>query len=846
VRYEAVYPGVDLVFYGNPRQFEHDFIVAPGADPSRIQFRLQGADTLEITPEGDLAVSVGEGALHLKRPVVYQEDESGRRIPVEAGYALHADPGGSAGLPAIGFVVAAYDATRPLVIDPVLVSSTFLGGSDWDEGAAVAVDPDGSVYVAGYTSSLDFPTSAGVIDTVGDFDYGEAFVVKLTPGGTGILYATYLGGSSSDVALALAVDAAGNAHVAGYTDSIDFPTTPGAYQTTHDPGVDLFVAKLNPTGTALIFSTYLGGEMDEYPWAIAVDAEGSVYVAGEAAVGLPTTLAAYSPTNHGGTDAFVSKLNASGTTLLFSTFLGGSGYDAALGLALTPEGQVVVAGQTESEDFPTTGAGFSRAYHGWGDGFLSALSAEGETLTFSTYLGGSGEDVITGLAVDTLGYLYVVGTTESTDFPVTAGAFSTVHGGSGEVFVSKIHPGGGSLIYSTFLGGGDYDWGAALAVDAAGHAWVTGSTLSSDFPTTAGAFARSLSGGSIDGDAFVTVLNTAGNGLISSTFLGGAGDDAGFAIAVASTGQAYLTGYTDSPNFPVTEDGLYRTYGGGDSDAFLAAVTATGPTASLQVTKTGPGIGSVTSAPTGIDCGSTCSFEFDAGLTVILTATAEPGSTFSGWGGACSGTETCSLTMSEARSVTATFALTPVDYPLSIVKAGSAEGVVSSAPAGLNCGATCTAGFTGGSVVTLSASPAAGAVFREWRGACAGSSPTCILSMNAATSVTAVFAKVFTDDPLVVRSTPSKAVHITELRTAIDTLRARRNLAPFAYADGGLSPRATAIRVVHLTDLRTALTQAYQAAGRGTPTFGETLTARQTLIKASQLSELRTLVRGLE
>ena len=849
VRYEDVYPGIDVVFYGDPRRLEHDFVVAPGADPSRIRFRLREADGLRLSPGGDLEVSVGGTGLLLRRPVIYQEDGLGRRTPVEGSYALHHDRDGAGGLPAIGFVVAAHDTERPLVIDPVLDTSTFLGGTDWDEGAAVAVDPDGNVYVAGYTSSLDFPATAGALDTEGDFDWGDAFVVKLAPGGTSLIYATYLGGSGSEGALALAADAAGNAYVAGYTDSIDFPATNGVYQGTLSGGSDAFVAKLGPSGTTLVFSAFLGGTMDDYPWTIAVNADGHVYVAGEAGGDFPTTPSALIPNPQGGGDAFVARLDSTAEHLLFSTFLGGSGYDAALGLALAPDGQVAVAGETASDDFPTTSGAHSRVLGGARDGFIALLYAEGTAAVFSTYLGGTGDDTVAGVAVDTLGYVYAAGTTESSDFPVTPGAYSTAHSGVADVFVAKLHPSGSSLAYSTFIGGDGYDWGVALAVDAAGHAWVTGSTLSTNFPATDGAHDTSYNGEGVygDGDAFIAVLNTAGTGLISSTFLGGAADDAGTGIAVAGNGQAYLAGYTSSSGFPITANAPYQTHGGGEFDAFLARVgIPAASTFALQVVKTGPGAGAVISNPPGITCGSACSFDFDADLTVTLTATEEPGSTFTGWSGVCTGTDSCTVTMGEAQSVTATFELVPASVALTATKAGSAEGTVSSIPAGVSCGATCSAGFTPGTVVTLSASPAAGAAFREWRGACSGSSPTCILSVNDATTVTAVFSRSFTDDPLVARATPVRAVHVTELRTAIDTLRARRSLAPFAYTDPGLTPGVTPVKAVHLTNLRTALTEAYQAAGRSSPSCAESLTAGQTWIKASHVAELRTLVRGLE
>ncbi|MFB0536484.1 MAG: SBBP repeat-containing protein [Anaerolineae bacterium] len=374
-----------------------------------------------------------------------------------------------------------------------LAYATFLGGSNRDGGHAIALDGAGSVYVTGYTFSSDFPTTAGAFDTSYN-GYGDAFVVKLNAAGTGLAYATFLGGGSDyDEGYAIALDEAGSVYVAGYTRSPDFPTTAGAFDTSHNGSMDTFVVKVNAADMGLAYATLLGGSGDEWSGDIAVDGAGSAYVAGGTfSSDFPTTAGAFDP-SYNVSDAFVVKVNADGTGLAYATFLGGSDHwDYGTGIAVDGVGNAYVTGHTQASDFPTTAGAFDTSYNGsdasGADAFVVKVNAGGTGLAYATFLGGTDWDYGDGIGVDGAGSAYVTGRTYSSDFPTTAGASDTSLGGDRDAFVVKVNADGTGLAYATFLGGSDYDGGNAITADGAGSAYVAGITLSSDFPTTAGAF----------------------------------------------------------------------------------------------------------------------------------------------------------------------------------------------------------------------------------------------------------------------------------------------------------------------------------------------------------------------
>ncbi len=558
---------------GNGRVLEYDLIVAPGADPARIGFAIEGARP-SLTEHGDLTLALDDGRrLTLQAPLIYQERDH-ERAPIKGRYLLARNDSTAE----ISFAIADYDPTLPLVIDP-LVYSTFLGGGGIDYGTGIAVNAANEAFVTGYTTDAvtDFPTTAGAYDPAHNGNY-DAFVTKLNAAGTALVYSTFLGGSGSDRGYGIAVNGANEAFVTGYTGSAGFPTTVGSYDPGHNGDDDAFVTRLNAAGTALVYSTFLGGSGFDRGYGITINAANEAFVTGyttDAVTDFPTTAGAYDPAHNGNYDAFVTKLNATGTALVYSTFLGGSGFDYGYGIAVNSAGEAFVTGSTGSADFPTTAGVYDTTHNGGTyDVFVTRLNATGTALLYSTFLGGSDTDEGYGIAVNAANEAFVTGyTTDAvTDFPTTAGAYDPAHNGNYDAFVTKLNATGTALVYSTFLGGSGFDYGYGIAVNSANEAFVTGYTTSAGFPTTIGAYDTGHNG---DEDVFVTRLNAAGSSLVYSTFLGGSNNDIGFAIAVNSADEAFVAGRTASAGFPTTA-GSYDTSHNGSSDAFVAKLATVG------------------------------------------------------------------------------------------------------------------------------------------------------------------------------------------------------------------------------------------------------------------------------
>lgn len=549
VNYENAYAGIDLKFYGQGRQLEYDIVVKPGADPNQVWFAYQGIKKLEVTPVGDLALLLPDGGRLLqKKPLVYQEI-AGQRFPREGKYRLHRQ---GAAL-TCGFAVAAYDQRYPLIIDPIILDySTCLGGDWGDMGVAIAVDGSDYAYVVGTTNSENFPKRNYYQTYQGSMD---VFVTRLAPAGNSLVYSTFLGGSGYDSPGAIAVNAGGQAFVTGYTNSGNFPIL-NQYQGPQGYN-DVFVTKLGPTG-ALLYSTYLGGPGSDGGWGIAVDGNGQAYVTGETQSGdnFPTTTNAFQEEAGSNYDAFVTKLSAAGNTLVYSTFLGGREIDVGRSIAVDSSGHAYVTGQTASANFPSLNT--YQGFKGVVDAFVTKLSPLGDALIYSTWLGGGLGDVGFDLAVDNSGHAYVTGWTNSISFP-TQNAYQGEKWAGYDAFVTKLGPAGNTLVYSTFLGGEGDDWGRAIALDGKGSAYVAGSTNSGDFPKRN--YYQTYQGLS---DVFLTKLTPGGNDLVYSTFLGGAKDDYGYGIAVDGLGHAYVTGATLSTDFP-TKNPYMEYWGYGDA-----------------------------------------------------------------------------------------------------------------------------------------------------------------------------------------------------------------------------------------------------------------------------------------
>jgi uncharacterized protein (TIGR03437 family) len=607
VKYREVYPGVDLVYYGHERQLEYDFVLSPGADPKQIKLAFDGAERMRIDGGGDLMLGTAAGEARQHRPVIYQEANGDRRS-VDGRYVL-------LGQNEVGFEIGEYDAGRPLVIDPVLSYATYLGGSanDGINALAVWVDAAGAIYVAGNTLSTDFPVVNALQPTYGGTStsvfasMGDAFVTKLDPAGA-LVYSTFLGGSGSDRALDVTVDAAGNVYLAGDTVSNNYPVANALQSTRRTQAFTGCVTKLNAAGNALVYSTYLGGSFGETATGIAVDEAGAAYVTGgTSSADFPLVNALQA--NLGGgpvyADAYVTKINPAGSALVYSTFLGGSQSEIGWSIAVDATGNAYVVGETRSTNFPLSNA--LQPSHGGGtdDAFIVKINPAGSALVYSTYLGGAGGDVRPSVAVDRNGNAYVSGYTNSTNFP-TANAFQPNSGGGFDAFVAKLNPSGSAFVYSTYLGGSATDAGIEVATDGAGNAYVGGTTLSANFP-----LARSLQS-SLRGmqDAFVTKLNDAGR-IAWSTLLGGDNADSANDLAVDDAGNVYAAGLTTSLDFTVTPNAAQNALRGG-TDGFIvklgadvatvSAASFSGATLAAEsiVAAFGAGLATTTSAATTI------------------------------------------------------------------------------------------------------------------------------------------------------------------------------------------------------------------------------------------------------
>jgi Beta-propeller repeat len=568
VRYRSVYPGVDLVFYGNQGQLEFDLVIAPGADPRAIRLTVEGADRLEIDSAGDLVLHLMGGEVRLRKPIAYQESE-GMRKEIAAGYRLR----GPGGLARVEFETAAYDVTEALVIDPILSYSTFFGGQGFERGNAILTDAAGNVYVTGLTSSPDLPTPGAVQPFLRGA--GDIYIVKFDPNGN-LAFCTYLGGSLGEEGAGLAIDTSG-IYVSGWTASPDFPlANPGPPPhggSSFD--IDVYVAKLSPSGSTLLYSTRLGGSGHDFGGAIAVSPNGSLYVAGTTPSPDFPVVNPLSSFQGGPGDGFVAKLSPSGS-LVFSTYFGGSGSDANSAIAIGPAGHIYLVGSTSSPDFPTVNPlhGFAGAF----DAFVAKLDPSGNSFLYSTFLGGEGGDSASSIAIDDAGNVYVAGHSSSFGFPVL-NAIQPAPKGVEDAFVVKLSS-TDTLLYSTLLGGDHPDNATDIALDSLGNVYITGRTESTNFPLKDPVQAECVPMTELlrcSGDAFITKLDAQGSALIYSTFLGGAaGFDLGLGIAVDPQGNAYVTGGTESFDFP-TINARQPLYGGAHGDAFIAKIVDNQP-----------------------------------------------------------------------------------------------------------------------------------------------------------------------------------------------------------------------------------------------------------------------------
>src|SRR5579883_2776835 len=540
IRYRQLYPGVDLVFRLSEQGFEFDIEVAPDADVHQVRVRWNGVTNLTLDNEGAIVARADQIQIRQAPPKTLQK-EAGRnqlrRIP--SSYHVTSQN-------VVELDLAGYDHRSSLTLDPTVVVSTHVGGSGIDAIYGTAVDTSGSIYVVGETSSADFRGKS--------ITSADAFVMKLDPTGTRIIYLTFLGGGAYDSARAIAVDSQGNAYVTGITNSNDFPVA-SALQGSSGGPPDAFVAKLTASGQ-VAYSTYLGGAGADYGYGIAVDNSGAAYVSGQtASISLATTAGVVQQNFGGGlSDCFVAKLNAVGSALSYMTFLGGSALDVCTSIAVDTTGNTIVAGTTSSGNFPLASP-VQSSLQGSSDAFVAALNASGSALLFSTYLGGNSVDAANSVAVDSSHNIFVSGTTASSDFPTTAGAFQIAEKGTYNAFVCKLPQSGLSVTYCTLIGGEGTDTVTSIAVGPTGEAILGGYTTSTQFPTAQAT--QASFGGAVDG--FISMLNPSGTGLEFSTYQGGSGDDRVYSVAANAT-TIYAGGWTSTAGSQL--DGLLTAISG--------------------------------------------------------------------------------------------------------------------------------------------------------------------------------------------------------------------------------------------------------------------------------------------
>ena len=577
VAYQQLYSGIDLTFYGNQKQVEYDFEVAAGADPRAIRLAFDRHVHPRISPDGDLILKSRGIELIQRKPIVYQTID-GERRPIEGRYKLLGDR-------KVGFEVAEYDQAQPLVIDPTLVYSTYLGGSGDDSGNSITTDSSGNVYVAGTTASTNFPTHTPAFGTKNALE--DIFVTRIDAAGANVLYSTYVGGNGRDRAGAIAIDSTGNAYVVGRVDSTstDFPTTASALATSYRGGdFDGIVFKLNAQGNALVYSTFFGGEENDSVEGIAVDASGIAYVTGGTkSNGFPTTLNAYQGTRAGDTDAFLSKINPAGSALLYSSYIGGAATDRGSGVVTDGTGIAYIAGYGASPDFPTEDP-FQAGFGGSFDAFVAKFDTNASginSLIFCSYLGGAGDDKAFGIALDgSQTNIYVVGQTSSNNFPVL-NPVQPSSGGSFDAFIARVST-SGTKVFATYFGGSGDDRATGIAVNSSG-AYVTGFTASPNLPTVTPL--QLNNGGGFD--AFVAKLNLTGSSILYSTYLGGSANE-NFVAAVTGTNpiavdasNAYVTGYTSSTNFPAASP--LQAANAGSQDVFIAKIADATPASDFSL-----------------------------------------------------------------------------------------------------------------------------------------------------------------------------------------------------------------------------------------------------------------------
>ncbi len=572
VWYRDLWNGIDLRYYLKDGGLKYDLIVRPGSRVSDIRIDYKGAQAITLEEKGNLTIHTSSGDLNDADLFIYQ-NERGQVKEIQGGFTITDGT-------TIGYEISGeYDPNILLVIDPSIVYSTFLGGSGFDSPGDVVLDESGNAYVTGCTQSPNFPTTPGAYDiTYGGLTW-DVSVTKIDPTGSTLLYSTYLGGGQWELGNSIAINDNGEAFVTGDTLGIQFPTTPGAFDSTPNGGNDAFVFKLSQNGATLIYSTLIGGSAGDIGYSIALNGNDSAIICGEtSSSNYPTTPNAFDTGFNSQTDVFVTQLNSSGTGLVYSTFIGGPLQEVGYAISIDQSNGLYLTGKTISSQFPTTQGAYGNSHNGDMDVFVMKFDITNWSIQYSTFIGGSFRDVGYGITADTQGDAYITGYSQSPNssaYPTTVGAFDTTYNGMKDIFVTKLNWNGSSLVYSTFLGGFGHDEGTAICVDLSGCAIITGNVYSSQFPTTLTAYDTTHNGQS---DAIIVRLTQDGSGLHYSTFIGSISnsvEDSGTALTINSIGDLVLAGLTKSNSFPTT-NGAYDTSHNGFADGYVLKLLLSG------------------------------------------------------------------------------------------------------------------------------------------------------------------------------------------------------------------------------------------------------------------------------
>jgi hypothetical protein len=551
ILYKNLYENIDLRYYTTDKGLKYDFIVHPGGNPNDIRLRSEGANKLLINTSGDLIIQTNVGNIIDSNLFIYQ-NHGGMYNEINGKFEIM-------NYNKYKFNISNnYLNEKDLIIDPGLIFSTYVGAKEYDWGTNLDVDANGNTYVIGSTQSSSFPTTTGVYDTSHNGN-DDIFVFKLNHNGSKLLYSTFIGGKSLDDARNIKIDSNNDTYVTGRTFSSDFPTTTGAYDTSFNKNSDIFILKLNNKGSILKYSTFIGGNSVDHTISLKLDSSGNAYVTGSTySNNFPTTINAYDKTYNGYGDVCVLKLNSLGSKLLYSSFIGRNNSDIGIDMEFDLKGNIFVTGYTYSTNFPITSGAFDKSHNGGYDVFILKLNLTKSSLIYSTFIGGGSNDYCSRIKVDHLGNASITGVTISSNFPTTVGAFDTSYN-NGDAFILKLNSNGSNLIYSTYIGGKVNDWSYDLEVDPFGNAIITGGTYSSDFPITSCAYDATING---KADVFVLKLNKNGSKVINSTFIGGSQYDVGRGIEFDTNGNYYVTGFTESSDFPTTTGAFDNTFNG--------------------------------------------------------------------------------------------------------------------------------------------------------------------------------------------------------------------------------------------------------------------------------------------